>query len=289
MKHLKRSLLLVSMFWAFCPGNNVYSQGNFIVAGYHDSTLTYYNFNPDTVIQTDGNSSSESLSLDFDNDGTVDFAIVASSYTAIGSSQSGITFISNGENRCVLGRVDTVYGYTGPRVKEVLKMQNLGDTIDNNLNFTKSSKYITLNNYQEGYHFFITDWINVGEKYIAFEFVSKDTTYYGWIRIEVTDIGSVSIKDCAFNKRAYLGVDNTWSNSNNFISVFPNPANNFVNVKTSSDKLSKVEILDISGKLLKTIKFRTSVKLGVQNFNKGVYFLKIKTNDRTITKRIVVN
>jgi len=286
MKSLKFKILLVSIFAMTCWGSNLYSQENYIVAGYHDSTTTYFDINSDTLIQV-GDDSSEALNIDLDNDGVVDFIIAASSYSALGSSSSSITFSPKNENGCVLGRVDTVYGYQGPRVREVAGIQDLGDTLNGVLNFTGSFKYVTLNSYQEGYHFYITDWIDIGEKYLAFEFISNDTTYYGWIRIEVTGIRSVYVKDYAFNKRSYSGVNNTYVE--NLVSVFPNPANDFINIKTNNNELSKVTIVDISGKVLKAVSFNNSIKLEIKEFNQGIYFLEVETNNKVVTKRIVIN
>ncbi len=286
MKNIKLKVILVSILLTFYCGNSVYSQENYIVAGYNDSTITYYDINPDTIIQTDGFNSSEALNIDFDNDGIDDFTIAASSFNALGGSSSSITFTPKNANKCVLGRIDTVYGYTGPWTREVVKIQNLGDTINCNLNFTESVKYITLNSYQEGYHFYIADWIDIGEKYLAFEFVSNDSTYYGWIRIEVTGIGLVYIKDYAFNKKIYLGIKNP--DTKNLISIFPNPTNDFINIKINNNEKSKVSIIDISGKILWTYIFNKSIKLKIKEFHNGLYILKIENNNNLETRKIVI-
>jgi len=284
MKNIKLKVILVSILLTFYYGNSVYSQDNYIIAGYKDSTITYYDINSDTIITYDGSNSSKGI--DLDNDGINDFIIAFSSFSALGGSSSSIRFMPQNENKCALGRIETVYGYTGPRTREVVKIQNLGDTINCNLNFTESVKYITLNSYQEGYHFYITDWIDIGEKYLAFEFISNGSSYYGWIRIEVKGIGLMYIKDYAFNKKTYLEIKNP--NTKNLISIFPNPTNDFINIKINNNEKTKVSIIDISGKILRTYIFNKSIKLKIKEFHNGLYILKIENNNNLEIRKIVI-
>ena len=69
------------------------------------------------------------------------------------------------------------------------------------------------------------------------------------------------------------------------ISFYPNPVKSDINF---SETMSEVNILDLNGKMLKTVKNTNT--LSVENLSKGVYLLEIKTlNDKkNITKMIKI-
>jgi len=77
--------------------------------------------------------------------------------------------------------------------------------------------------------------------------------------------------------------------SNKYISIYPNPAKDFVNIKVNNNELSKISVIDISGKILKTENFNNNLKIETKEFEKGIYIFKIETNNEVITKRIVID
>ena len=56
--------------------------------------------------------------------------------------------------------------------------------------------------------------------------------------------------------------------------IFPNPANNFISIKSDGIDIEKVDILDINGKLITTIS-KDFEKINVENLTKGIYILKV--------------
>jgi hypothetical protein len=77
---------------------------------------------------------------------------------------------------------------------------------------------------------------------------------------------------------------NTFENNlvNNFLSIYPNPISNELNIYIYSNKNQKItiEIFDISGKSISRIKRNTiknynSFKINTNRLNKGIYIIKI--------------
>lgn len=66
------------------------------------------------------------------------------------------------------------------------------------------------------------------------------------------------------------------------IKMFPNPTSNFINFE-STESL-KWELFDFQGRLLK---FGQEHIIDIQDFKDGLYILKVKINDITITKKII--
>ena len=68
--------------------------------------------------------------------------------------------------------------------------------------------------------------------------------------------------------------------------VYPNPATNFLNIKTN-EILDKVEIFSTLGQLIK--KQDTNLKrINVEGLNAGLYFVKIYSNSKIVNKEIII-
>ena len=79
----------------------------------------------------------------------------------------------------------------------------------------------------------------------------------------------------------------------NQVAIYPNPSNGIFNIGFGNLSPNKIEVYDISGKLilqknsLEVTNNQTNIDLS--NTSTGVYFVKISTDNNTITKRIIKN
>lgn len=70
--------------------------------------------------------------------------------------------------------------------------------------------------------------------------------------------------------------------------VFPNPANEQINVR-SSIELNRIQIISISGQLVFDEKVNTmDYQIDVSDFVSGMYFIKLETDEGTISRKITV-
>ena len=73
----------------------------------------------------------------------------------------------------------------------------------------------------------------------------------------------------------------------NSVKIYPNPANDLVNVKASS-AINSVEIYDVQGRILTTNLFNeTSGSLDLSKYSSGIYYLKIKTNEGSKVEKLL--
>ncbi len=82
-----------------------------------------------------------------------------------------------------------------------------------------------------------------------------------------------------------------WSNQNG-IKVYPNPANDAINVQVAGSKLSStVEIISIAGIVLETKELKRNEILifNVEGYKSGVYLVRVKTNSQITMHRILVS
>ncbi|PCI96237.1 MAG: hypothetical protein COB15_11125 [Flavobacteriales bacterium] len=72
---------------------------------------------------------------------------------------------------------------------------------------------------------------------------------------------------------------------NSVINIYPNPTSNQLTIDTEL-KLSEITIFDITGKIIMTTNGNTNT-INVTALSDGIYFIKIITEERTITKKFV--
>ena len=82
-----------------------------------------------------------------------------------------------------------------------------------------------------------------------------------------------------------LGVDDVISKNTAF-QIFPNPSSKTIFINSPA---TKVELFDMSGKKVKSFlgAFNKNHAFDIQDLNTGIYFVKIETNNSTITKKLL--
>jgi PKD repeat protein len=90
----------------------------------------------------------------------------------------------------------------------------------------------------------------------------------------------------------YLNVTNVAvQNFENAIQVYPNPARDMFTISGLSDAL-KIEVSDIAGKIVyseQIISPKKEISISTENFDNGIYFLKITSADKVAGNKIVIN
>jgi hypothetical protein len=88
------------------------------------------------------------------------------------------------------------------------------------------------------------------------------------------------------------GVLSTDSFEMNQIEIYPNPSNGIFNLNLKNIEANTIEIYDVSGKLIEKMDVKSISQLtqiDLSNASNGIYFVKISTENNTITKRIIKN
>ncbi len=74
-------------------------------------------------------------------------------------------------------------------------------------------------------------------------------------------------------------------------SVYPNPANNVINVSSDKALVNAVSLVDINGRTVKSVQFDGvySAQVNIADLANGVYMMNIKSDKGTVTKKVVKN
>ena len=76
----------------------------------------------------------------------------------------------------------------------------------------------------------------------------------------------------------------------NNLMIYPNPANDFVKLSAVSGQLSVVKIYNCLGMMVEEIEVNSNeIEINVSNYNSGVYFIEINTENGNNIKRIIKN
>ncbi|MCH4829457.1 T9SS type A sorting domain-containing protein [Flavobacterium columnare] len=243
----------------FCFFMYVQSQANIIVRDIADFTFT-----PDV-----------SLDIDFNNDAIPEF-----SFQEMGGSV-GSLFNPADVNFIVTGTLATGHGW------DIIKSLALGSTISNSSSFdAQGDAYINPN------------WANpnekfpIGDSYIGCFFKISGVKYYGWLLVNSTANGVITLKSYAYNNvpgqsinvGETLGTENFKSIS---VSHYPNPAQTNVFVDTT-EKIKKVISYDINGRTLELPYSFSSID--ISKLEEGHYFLDVFfENDKRSIMKIIKN
>ena len=141
---------------------------------------------------------------------------------------------------------------------------------------------------------------NVEDTQIFVRFAPQITTPYSGNIIHETDYGTT--ETITLNGVGVVGTSINNISGNNFI-IYPNPSNGIFNlnleasVRPSSVKPSSVTITDITGKTiyntsalsdLQTCPSGSESQIDLSNHPKGIYFIKIKTNESIYTEKLII-
>lgn len=83
--------------------------------------------------------------------------------------------------------------------------------------------------------------------------------------------------------KSLTGIENLSLESK--ISVYPNPAKDFITINVTDLDFKKVVITTTLGK---TVKISKESKISLESFNKGIYFAQVTTNEGTFTTKFLV-
>ena len=82
-----------------------------------------------------------------------------------------------------------------------------------------------------------------------------------------------------------VGIENHEMNN---VVVYPNPTKGTVKIQNSEFRIQNVEVYDAYGKLLNVVNVNdNAAAIDMSDYAEGIYFLKVKTDNGTVTKRII--
>jgi hypothetical protein len=73
------------------------------------------------------------------------------------------------------------------------------------------------------------------------------------------------------------------------ILIYPNPASNYINIKTDGNDIQSINIYDITGKVIYHKDGLTKkLNIDISYLKEGIYFINIRKNTKTINKKLII-
>lgn len=129
------------------------------------------------------------------------------------------------------------------------------------------------------------------QKTVSFTPPTTGVYYFGFRNVSpATPTGTHALLIDSFSVTEVLGTSQNELNAK--FSVYPNPANNVLNVSNTMDaSIQNIELSDINGRVIKNIKVAnlTETQINISDISQGVYMLRITTDKGNIAKKVVKN
>ncbi len=207
---------------------------------------------------------------------------------------------------------NTTYAFTSMKEGDLFA-RKFGDTTG-----TGSGATIAQGAYPDFFKVTVKGYKNGAQKTDTIQFMLADFTFTNsvqdyivkdWRWMNVSKIGEVDslkfimyssdVGNFGINTPLYFAIDNFTSKIPSYVGlndfkfsgdfvVFPNPFKNEITIN-SHQTIAKVKLIDIQGKclLVDSPNNETSVKLNLEHFDSGIYFLEIIANEQKIIKKII--
>ena len=117
----------------------------------------------------------------------------------------------------------------------------------------------------------------------SFSVTLEPNTEYQWKICSRNEGGVVSGCDVWTFDTGTTGIINNSNNKNN-ITIYPNPSNGIFTITNNELQITNIEIVDITGKTIQYSVINNQYSIN----KKGIYFIKMKTENSTYTEKIII-
>jgi hypothetical protein len=149
---------------------------------------------------------------------------------------------------------------------------------DNNITFTTIATAVSENGAVDLYSFLQ----NVSGRYVKLNLTNYNFGYYRLGEFEVYT------SDCNCGNNTTVGLNEAYNENNFDINVYPNPATEFVTIKTNLIEKTTIQIYDLHGKLWLNKPIIASVStISTSQLPVGTYIAVVENSKQQMTKKFV--
>lgn len=141
--------------------------------------------------------------------------------------------------------------------------------------------------------------VSVAANILSLEFKSlnANNAYYSWIKVGKKCVDGDCATTCfdpmcQLRNALYTGVPVSVQNdfSTASLQVYPNPANNMVNVALNPGQFESVQMIDITGKVIMNSKVENSItRLNISNLKNGIYLVKALGKQGIKVQKLIIS
>ena len=72
------------------------------------------------------------------------------------------------------------------------------------------------------------------------------------------------------------------------IKIYPNPSEGIINISNDNNETSKIEVLDVTGKLILTKEANIATSIDLSTENSGIYFVKVSNSSGSLVEKLIL-
>lgn len=259
--------------------------------------VVYVDIVPDKVVSPPVNGG-ESFSIDFDDDDLIDFSLQINNFDPYKSVR--ISGILRGNQ--IAGDGDTL-----------TEGNFLPLSINKNVEISPSQEWLWFNDWDDQWDHGLNmpiagfglneagHWTgSETEKYLAVRFITDEGYHYGWIEIQISELyNSCTIKGYAYETEVDepINAGEIGTGVNDFgphegISMYPNPAQNILNIQSDETSISEIELFNLLGVSLQLVSNSNNdntMSISTEGLPNGLYYCKIRGERRESVRRFAIS
>ena len=120
----------------------------------------------------------------------------------------------------------------------------------------------------------------------ARDYVGDNISSLALLQQRITDLRWFYENDSTPCGLKWLGIQNKQP-AEPVLKIYPNPANQFVNIETEISEVIKYEVFDMMGRIVINDALNAEKQINVESLPEGIYILTILTNSKSITKKFI--
>ena len=202
--------------------------------------------------------------------------LVGSASSAAANSIDGnrVILAANGKIDSPNAYVSMLFGYVAISASTVYYSNNTVQDLDATRSNIIGKSGVTKPAYLASFYGINSNYFDV----ISINLVSKPEYQYCF---------DVDAGHTVSSNKDLTGTTGIESITNDELRIYPNPVRDELRIENGEWRIEKVEILDLTGKIILNSQFSILNSINVSSLPQGVYFLKIQTDKGNVTKKFV--
>lgn len=262
-----------------------------IIAGQHNSSDYFFDFNPDSSNAAVHNGASAQMDIDLNGDGQNDIQLFGSNGGGLGGNSASTSIFALDSNEIAFSHYDSCFGFNGfVFASKIPRTFSLGELIDNSQSWVKMQSSISVSSFVMNSYNCNLGINSSAPVILGLRVFSANDTLYGWLKLSAFGSGSFSVAEFACNSAAANLAE---QKNKPVIRILPNPAVNEVKVILSpSHSYRELRIRNAQGDLIyvENIDPKENIIIYTNHWASGLYILQLlNSKNEIINSKFIIH
>jgi hypothetical protein len=208
-------------------------------------------------------------------------SFTASTFAQITLWKDTVEVINLNKPQSNLPLFDTLYNNTNAPI--TITWNKLSDNLLSGWTGTGICQDGTCFSYDNTPHNFTIPANGKGEIDVMMSIAANATNGCSYVTVEFSEPGVIGKKNIVYKFCTNMTASTKDFTNNNVVTIFPNPASNFINLNILDNKVSNIDVVNIIGKKIAHFEIDAStpnpMRIPLDNIAKGIYLMQFSDNN----------